>query len=54
MTVGMEQVVEGKYVGGVWKPGRWLNGDEIHQGRHLRIPASSGFGIQKLTLYKYQ
>lgn len=54
MTVGMEQVVEGKYVGGVWKPGRWLNGDEIHQGRHLRIPASGGFGIQKLTLYKYQ
>ncbi len=54
MTVGMEQVVEGKYVNGVWKPGRWLNGDEIHQGRHLRIPASSGFGIQKLTLYKYQ
>jgi beta-galactosidase GanA len=54
MAVGIEQIVEGKYVDGVWKPGRWLNGDEAHQGRHLRIPAAGGFAIQKLTLYKYQ
>ena len=52
-AVGIEQIVEGRYVDGVWKPGRWLNGDESHQGRHLRLPAPA-FGIQKLTLYKYQ
>ncbi len=53
MAVGIEQVVEGKYVGGVWKPGRWLNGDEIHQGRHVKISAGT-FGIQQLKLYKFR
>ena len=52
-AVGIEKIVEGSYVDGTWKPGRWLNGDESHQGRHLRIPAGN-FGIQKLTLYRYQ
>jgi len=45
--------VEGRYVDGVWKPGRWLNGDESHQGRHLKINAD-GFGIQQLKLYKFR
>ncbi len=53
MAVGIEQIVEGKYVGDAWKPGRWLNGDESHQGRHLRISADS-FGIQHLKLYKFK
>jgi len=52
-AVGIEQIVEGRYVGGVWKPGRWLNGDESHQGRHLKINAD-GFGIQQLKLYRYR
>ncbi|HTM79621.1 DUF5597 domain-containing protein [Asticcacaulis sp.] len=52
-AVGIEQIVEGSYVGGVWKPGRWLNGDESHQGRHLKINAD-GFGIQQLKLYKFR
>ncbi len=52
-AVGIEQIVEGSYVDGVWKPGRWLNGDESHQGRHLKINAD-GFGIQQLKLYKFR
>jgi beta-galactosidase GanA len=51
MAVGIEQAVEGTYQNGIWKPGRWLNGDEIHQGRHVKI---NGFGIQQLKLYKYK
>lgn len=53
MAVGVEQIVEGKYVDGVWTPGRWLNGDESHQGRHLRI-APGNFGVQQLKLYKFR
>jgi beta-galactosidase GanA len=33
--------------------GRRLNGDESHQGRHLRIPAPE-FGVQRLSLYRYR
>ncbi len=32
---------------------RRLNGDESHQGRHLRIPAQS-FGVQSVRLYRYR
>ncbi len=31
---------------------RRLNGDESHQGRHLRIPAQT-FGVQSIRLYRY-
>jgi hypothetical protein len=30
-----------------------LNGDQSHQGRHLRIPFGN-YDIQKLWLYRYQ
>ena len=53
MFVGIEQITEGRYTAGVWKPGRWLNGDESHQGRHLKI-GSEGFSIQHLKLYKFE
>ncbi len=53
MAVGVERIVEQREVNSVWQPGRWLNGDESHQGRHLRLPPD-GFGIQTLTLYKYR
>ncbi len=29
---------EGHFVDGQWTHIRWLNGDEAHQGRHMRIP----------------
>jgi beta-galactosidase GanA len=35
-----------------WKIVRHLNGDQTHQGRHLRIPFDD-YSIQKLTLYSY-
>ena len=53
MSVGIEQDLEGKYLDGQWTTGRWLNGDETLEGRHLHLPGD-GFSIQKLTLYKYR
>ena len=49
---GILSVQEGKYVKGQWQPGRWLNGDQTHQGRHLRLPPGR-FGIQRIKLYRY-
>ncbi len=49
---GIADIQEGKYINGRWLPGRSMNGDQSHQGRHLRIPAG-GFGIQRITLYRY-
>ena len=51
-NAGILQLDEGKYVDGKWKPGRRLNGDQDHQGRHIRIPVGD-YSIQKLTLYRY-
>jgi beta-galactosidase GanA len=52
-TAGIESICEGTFVDGRWVPGRLLNGDESHQGRHLRI-AEGKFGIQRVRLYRYQ
>ena len=38
---------------GVWKPGRRLNGDQTHQGRHIRLPPGQ-FQIQKVRFYRYR
>jgi hypothetical protein len=50
---GIESIWEGRFVEGRWIRGRLLNGDESHQGRHLRIPEDK-FGIQRVRLYRYQ
>lgn len=50
---GIARIDEGRYVNGQWVAGRRLNGDQDHQGRHLRIPVEE-YGIQKLTLYRYK
>jgi beta-galactosidase GanA len=50
--VGILSAQEGKYVNKQWIPGRWLNGDQTHQGRHLRLP-SGKFDIQRIKLYRY-
>jgi beta-galactosidase GanA len=50
--VGILSVDEGEYENGRWIPGRRLNGDQTHQGRHLRLPAGK-FGIQRIRLYRY-
>jgi beta-galactosidase GanA len=51
--VGILSIQEGKYVEGQWRPGRWLNGDQNHQGRHLRLP-SGKFDLQRIKLYRYR
>jgi beta-galactosidase GanA len=51
--VGILSAQEGKYKDGQWLPGRWLNGDQTHQGRHLRLVAGD-FGIQRIKLYRYR
>jgi beta-galactosidase GanA len=49
---GFDRVEEGGFVSGKWRAGRRLNGDQTHQGRHVRLPPGA-FGIQKLRLYRY-
>ena len=51
--VGLLSVDEGKFVDGQWRPGRRLNGDQTHQGRHVRLVPGK-FGIQKVKLYRYR
>lgn len=51
--VGIETIDEGTFESGIWKPVRKLNGDQSHQGRHLRIETDEP-GIQYLKLYKYE
>lgn len=50
---GILSAQEGKYINGQWTPGRWLNGDQTHQGRHVRLAAGK-FDIQRVKLYQYR
>ncbi len=50
---GILSVDQGTYENGIWKQGRRLNGDEDHQGRHVRI-FENNFEIQKVELYRYR
>ena len=43
---------EGKFVNGKWMPGRRMNGDQDHQGRHLGIGMNE-YQIQHIKLYNY-
>ena len=49
---GFISVDEGNFENGIWKPGRRMNGDQDHQGRHVRIPAND-HSIQHVKLYTY-
>lgn len=49
---GLDLVEEGAFVDGRWVAGRRLNGDQTHQGRHIRLPPGSE-GIQRVRLYRY-
>lgn len=56
---GFISIDEGRFVqtdsygeNGIWKPGRRMNGDQDHQGRHVRIPAND-YSIQHIKLYTY-
>jgi len=50
---GLMTVQEGRYENGEWVSGRWLNGDQTHQGRHVRLP-SGEIGVQRVRLYRYR
>lgn len=52
-TAGIQWIQEGTFKEDKWIPGRWLSGDESHQGRHLRIPMGQ-FAIQRIRLYPYK
>jgi len=44
---------QGTFENGIWKQGRRMNGDEDHQGRHVRI-FDDNYQIQKVELYTYE
>ncbi|MGV3555061.1 MAG: DUF5597 domain-containing protein [Croceibacterium sp.] len=50
--LGFDLVEEGRFDNGRWIAGRRLNGDETHQGRHVRLPPGA-FAMQKFRLYPY-
>lgn len=50
---GILSVEEGRFVNGRWRNVRWLNGDETHQGRHLRL-VPGRIAIQCIKLYRYR
>jgi beta-galactosidase GanA len=51
---GIDSDWEGSFdARGNWAPGRLLNGDQTHQGRHVRLPAGQ-FTIQRVKLYRYR
>lgn len=50
---GILSVAEGRYENGEWRHLRWLNGDQTHQGRHVRLEPGR-FTIQRVKLYRYR
>jgi beta-galactosidase GanA len=52
--VGLDFVEEGVFdAAGQWSAGRRLNGDQTHQGRHIRLPPGNP-QIQKVRFYRYR
>lgn len=54
LNVGILKAEQGKFENNTWKVIRHLNGDQTHQGRHIRILLSDGFFIQRFELYNYR
>lgn len=51
--VGIESAQEGRFdPTGRWVGGRWLNGDQTHQGRHIHL-YDGRWSIQRVRLYRY-
>ncbi len=53
LNAGILKVDEGVFDNNNWKILRHLNGDQTHQGRHIRIPVGE-YSIQRLELYTYK
>ncbi len=54
LNVGILKAEEGRFENNNWKVIRYLNGDQTHQGRHVRILLAGGFLIQRFELYNYE
>jgi beta-galactosidase GanA len=54
LNVGILKAEEGRFENNNWKVIRHLNGDQTHQGRHVRILLADGFLIQRFELYNYE
>ncbi len=50
LNAGILKADEGKFENNVWTILRHLNGDQTHQGRHIRIPVGD-YAIQRFQLY---
>jgi hypothetical protein len=50
---GIDEAWEKVLQGGSLFRRRLLNGDETHQGRHVRLP-TDGFSVQQVRLYRYR
>lgn len=51
--VGIDRVQEGHFDDdGAWAGGRWLNGDQTHQGRHVHL-YDGRWTVQRVKLYRY-
>lgn len=51
---GIDSAWEGHFdAHGTWVPGRLLNGDQTHQGRHIRLGPGE-FQIQRVRLYRFR
>jgi len=53
LNAGILKVDQGTFENKVWKTLRHFNGDQTHQGRHVRI-AVDDYEIQKVQLYTYE
>ena len=53
LNAGILKVDQGRFDDNVWRTIRHFNGDQTHQGRHVRI-AVGDYEIQKLKLYTYE
>ena len=53
LNTGILKVDQGRFDNNVWRTIHHFNGDQTHQGRHLRISVGD-YEIQKLKLYTYE
>ncbi len=53
LHVGILKTEEGRFVNNKWKIIRHLNGDQTHQGRHIRIFLND-YTIIRFELYSYE
>lgn len=54
LNVGILKAEEGRFDDRDWKVIRHLNGDQTHQGRHVRILSDDGYSIVRFELYNYE